>query len=142
MIVIDEYVAVYAVLAEWPQGLPDDELALPASRHWRLLQALHAPKGGQLSRVLSHLPDSDQAIIRHPLPSVFQVLDPRPLLDDAAAIAARYGGTGLLIAETLAASLTFGKQAWFGTPSNVGRVIHEAAGELDITLHVIGSTGR
>lgn len=36
---------------------------------------------------------------------VLQVLDPRPLLDEAAAIAARYGGTGLLIAESLAAGL-------------------------------------
>jgi hypothetical protein len=39
---------------------------------------------------------------------VLQVLDPRPLLDKAASIAARYGGTGLLIAESLAAGLAYG----------------------------------
>lgn len=135
MIVVDEYVAVRVVLGDWPPGLPDDDLALPASRHWRLLQALHVPRGGQLSRILSSLPESDRAVVRHPHPEVFQVLDPRPLLDDAAAIAARYGGTGLLIAETLAAGLMLGKQLWFGRADNVGRLVHRAAGELGIAVH-------
>jgi hypothetical protein len=136
VIVIDEYLAVRVVLADWPPELPDDELALPASRHWRLLQALHAPRGGQLSQILSLLPESDRDVVRHPRPEVFQVVDPRPLLDDAAAIAARYGGTGLLIAETLAAGLTLGRQLWFGTATNVGRVIDQAAGELGIAVHI------
>ncbi len=64
------------------------------------------------------------------------MLDSRPLLDDAAAIAARYRRTGLLIAETLAAGLAFGRQLWFGTPANIGRVVEQAAGELGITIHV------
>ena len=64
------------------------------------------------------------------------MLDPRPLLDDAAAIAARYGGTGLLIAETLAAGLTLGRQLWFGTAANVGRVVARAGGELGIAVQV------
>lgn len=136
MIVIDEYLAVRVVLADWPAELPDDELALPASRHWRLLQALHAPRGGQLSRILSLLPESDRDVVRHPHPEVFQVLDPRPLLDDAAAIAARYGGTGLLIAETLAAGLTLGRQLWFGTAANVGHLVARAGGELGIAVQV------
>ena len=136
MIVIDEYLAVRIVLAEWPSELPDDELALPASRHWRLLQALHAPRGGRLSQILSLLPESDRDVVRHPRAEVFQVLDPRPLLDDAAAIAGLYGGTGLLVAETLAAGLTFGRQLWFGTAANVGRVVERAAGELGIAVHV------
>ena len=42
MIVIDEYLAVRVVGGDWPDQLPDDDLALPASRHWRLLQRLHA----------------------------------------------------------------------------------------------------
>lgn len=65
-----------------------------------------------------------------PHPEVLQVLDPRPLLDDAAAIAARYGGTGLLIAETLAAGLAYGG-LYFGTRQNVGRVVARAAADLD-----------
>ncbi|MGH9063857.1 MAG: hypothetical protein ACRD0L_07810 [Acidimicrobiales bacterium] len=68
---------------------------------------------------------------------MFGVLDARPLLDDAALIAARYGGTGWLIAETLAAGLAFGEQLWFGIPANVGRLVDRAAGELGIAVHVI-----
>lgn len=75
--------------------------------------------------------------VRHPHPEVFGVLDARPLLDDAALIAARYGGTGWLIAETLAAGLAFGEQLWFGIPANVGRLVDRAAGELGIAVHVI-----
>jgi hypothetical protein len=33
VIVIDEYLAVRVLRADWPAGLPDDELALPVSRH-------------------------------------------------------------------------------------------------------------
>src|ERR1035441_7083782 len=52
MIVIDEYLAMRVVFASdgWPTDLPDTEdLVLPASRHWRLLQCIHGPGGGQLS---------------------------------------------------------------------------------------------
>ena len=35
------------------RSLPDDELGLPASRHWRLLQRVHDPGSGQLSRLLA-----------------------------------------------------------------------------------------
>ena len=45
MIVIDEYLALRVLLAQWPERLPGDELALPTSRHWRLLQALHGGRG-------------------------------------------------------------------------------------------------
>ena len=135
--VIDEYLAVRVVFARWPEGLPNDELAVPASRHWRLLQALHSPRGGQLSQVLSPLSEPDRAALRWPHPEVLQVLDPRPLLDEAAMIAARFGGTGLLIAESLAAGLAHNRQLWFGTPANVGRLLERAAGELGIDLHVL-----
>jgi hypothetical protein len=44
LIVIDEYLAVRVMGGAWPEALPDDEdLALPACRHWRLLQRVHAP---------------------------------------------------------------------------------------------------
>jgi hypothetical protein len=50
MIVIDEYLAVRVLRGDrWPDGLPDTEdLVLPTSRHWRLLQRIHAPGAGQL----------------------------------------------------------------------------------------------
>ncbi len=57
-------------------------------------------------------------------------------MDEAAAVAARYGGTGLLIAETLAAGLSFGRQLWFGMNAHVGRVMGRAAGDLGIAVHV------
>lgn len=137
MIVVDEYLAVRVVGGAWPESLPDDEdLALPACRHWRLLQRVHAPGDGQLSQILAQLSDAGRDGIRHPHPEVLGVLDPRPLLDDAAALAARYGG-GLLIAETLAAGLVHGRRLFFGTPANVGRHLASAAEDLGIAVHVI-----
>ena len=138
MIVVDEYLAARVVGGDWPGGLPDDELALTASRHWRLLQALHGGRGGQLSQLLAPLSPAGRDSLRHPHPEVLQVLDPRPLLDEAAMIAARFGGTGLLIAESLVAGLGFGRQLWFGNSANVGRLTERAAGELGIEVQVIG----
>lgn len=137
MLVIDEYVAVRVLGGSWPAELPDDDLALPASRHWRLLQRIHAPGTGQLSQLLGGLPSSDLDVVRHPHPEVLQVLDPRPLLDSAAAIAAHYSAGGLLIAETLAAGLAHGRQLWFGTERNVGQALRRIADDLGILVHVI-----
>jgi len=117
VILIDEYLAIRVLGGAWPDGLPDDDLGLTASRHWRLLQRIHAPAGGQLSRRLEALPIEDLGVVRHPHPEVLQILDSRPLLDDAARLAARYGG-GLLIAESLAAALAHGPPAG---PSKCGR---------------------
>lgn len=136
MIVIDEYLAVRVLGGGWPDALPDDELVLPSTRHWRLLQRVHAPGPGQLSQLLAGLPGDDLGVVRWPHHEVLQVLDPRPLLDDAAVLAARYGGTGLLVAETLAAGLAHGRQLWFGTPINVGNLLRRAADELGIAVHV------
>lgn len=138
MIVIDEYLAVRVLGGSWPDELPDDELALPASRHWRLLQRVHTPSTGQLSRLLGALPGGDLGVVRWPHPEVLQILDPRPLLDEAAAIAATYGGTGLLVAESLAAGLAYGRQLWFGTEQNVGYLLARAADDLGLAVHVSG----
>lgn len=136
MIVVDEYLAVRVLRGTWPVGLPDDQLALTASRHWRLLQALHGHRGGQLSRLFAGTSPALVAAIRWPHPSVLAILDPRPLLDQAAVVAARLGGTGLLVAETLVAGLAHGRQLWFGTPANVGRRLELAAGELGLAVRV------
>jgi hypothetical protein len=137
VIVIDEYLALRVLGGDWPDGLPDDDdLALPASRHWRLLQRVHAPSGGQLSQRLAALPGRDLTVVRHPHPEVLQILDPRPLLDEAAALAARYGG-GLLLAETLVAGLLHRRALWFGTDANVGRFLARAAEDLDVAVHVL-----
>lgn len=111
----------------------DETLVLPAYRHYRLLQRIHTPGTGQLSQILS---EADEAAIRRPHPEVLQILDPRPLLDEAARIGAAYGSAGLLVGETLAAGLTYGRQLWFGTSRNVGRRLSEIAADLGIELHV------
>ncbi|MGH3576994.1 MAG: hypothetical protein ACRDU0_05495 [Mycobacterium sp.] len=137
MIVIDEYLAVRVVGGQWPKGLPDDEdLVLPTSRHWRLLQRIHAPGGGQLSQVLGSLSPAGRDSIRYPHPEVLQVADPRPLLDEAARLGARFGG-GWLVDETLAAGLHHGRALWFGTERNVGRGLRAAADDLGIAVQVV-----
>jgi hypothetical protein len=137
VIVVDEYLAVRVVGADWPDLLPDSEdLVLPASRHWRLLQRLHSPGGGQISAALASLSAAGREGIRFPHPEILQVLDPRPLLDEAAQIAGRFGG-GWLVAETLAAGLTYGRALWFGSEGNVGRVLATAAQALGIDVRVV-----
>lgn len=50
MLVIDEYLAMRVLVGARPDELPDDEpLALPAYRHYWLLQRVHQPGTGQLS---------------------------------------------------------------------------------------------
>ena len=134
---IDEYLAVRVVGGQWPEGLPDDEdLVLPISRHWRLLQRIHRPSDGQLSQLLMTLSPAGQDGIRYPHPEVLQILDPRPLLDEAAQLGARFRG-GWLINETLAAGLHHRRALWFGTERNVGRTLRSAASEVGIAVHVV-----
>ncbi|MBI2705045.1 MAG: hypothetical protein HYX32_07115 [Actinobacteria bacterium] len=135
---IDEYLAVRVMAGAWPTELPDDDVALTASRWWRLLQRIHDPGTGQLSRLLATLGPDDQLVLRHPHPEVLEVLDPRPLLDDAAAINARYRSAGLLVAESLCAGLVHGRQLWFGPHRNVGVRLAEIADDLDIAIRVLG----
>lgn len=134
MFVIDEYLAVRVLVGARPDQLGDDEpLALTTYRHFRLLQRVHAPGTGQLSSLLA---DADRQVIRRPHPEVLQIIDPRPLLDEAAAIGARYRTAGLLVGETLAAGLMYGRQLWFGSERNVGARLAEIADDLRIDIHV------
>ncbi|MDE0804601.1 MAG: hypothetical protein OSA99_14935 [Acidimicrobiales bacterium] len=137
MLVIDEYLAVRGLAGAWPSELSDTEtLVLPSSRHFRLLQRLHQPGGGQLSQLLEQLSDGGADTIVNPHPEVLSILDPRPLLNIAAGISAAHGIGGLLNCETLAAGLTHGRELWFGTARNVGRLLTEVADDLDISIHV------
>lgn len=135
---IDEYLAVDVVRGEWPDGLPDDDaLVLPVTRRYRLLQRIHDPGSGQLSAILAQLSGTGRETIRHPHPEVLQVLDPRPLLDEAASIGACYRIGGLLVTETLAAGLTHRRALYFGTDANIGRRMREIAADLGIAVHVV-----
>lgn len=136
MLVIDEYLAVRVLGGDWPEGLPDDdELGLPASRHWRLLQRVHAPGTGRLSQLLAALPGNDLSVVRWPHPEVLQVIDPRPLLDEAARITARFGG-GWIIGETVAAGLTYGRHLYYGAAENIGASERAATTALGVAIHV------
>jgi hypothetical protein len=135
VLVVDEYLAVDVVRGAWPEGLPDDEvLGLTASRHYRLLQRIHDPGSGQLSTILATLSEAGRETVRNPHPEVLHVLDPRPLLDEAAAI----GTGGMLVTETLAAGLAYGRALYFGTEANVGLRLAEIAADLGIAVHVVG----
>ena len=134
MLIVDEYLAIRILVGDIPTEIdPDETFALPAYRHYRLLQRVHAPGTGQLTSLLD---ETDLAAIRRPHPEVLQILDPGPLLDDAAAIGAAYNAAGLLNGETLAAGLAHGRQLWFGTPRNIGKRLTEIAEDLDIAIHI------
>lgn len=136
MIIVDEYIAVRVILGRWPAAMPDDEVALPTMGHWRLLQALHRPRGGQLSRIVAELSESGRSALRWPHPEVLQVLDPRPLMDRAAALAARFGG-GWRNAEILAAGVANRADLWFGATTNVGPSVTAGAEGLGLAVHVL-----
>jgi len=137
LLIVDEYLALRVLAGDVPEEVDADEtFGLPAYRHYRLLQRVHAPGKGQLSTLLS---ESDLAAIRRPHPEVLQILDPRPLLDDAAAIGAAYRAAGLLNGETLAAGLAHGHTLWFGRERNVGDRLAEIANDLRIRIRVVQS---
>jgi hypothetical protein len=138
VIVVDEYLAIDSLLGDLSDIVPDEPLALTASAHWRLLQRIHSPSGGQMSQALAGLSPAGRDVLRRPIPSVLEVLDPRPLLDEAAQVAGRYGGAGLLVAEMIAAGLVHGRQLWFGNPRNIGVRLREIADDLGIAIHVAG----
>ncbi len=135
MLVIDEYLAVRVLVGDRPTARARRGRTARLARvsPHRLLQRIHAPGTGQLSGLLAA---SDQQAIHRPHPEVLQILDPRPLLDEAAAIGARYRSAGLLVGETLAAGLTYGHQLWFGTPRNIGGRLAEIAADLHIAVRV------
>ena len=136
MIVVDESRAIRRLLGDVPEDLPDEPLAITTAAQWRILQRIHAPSDGQLSRALGALSPAGRAVFRQPSPFVLDVIDPRPLLDEAAQIAARYGNTGLLISETAAAGLAHRTRLWFGNPRNIGIRLREIAEDLGIAIHI------
>ena len=136
MIVVDEYLAIRSLTGVLPASLPDEPLALTTSAHWRILQRIHAPGTGQLSLAMGALSPTGRAALREPVPAVLEVVDPRPLLDQAAEIAAAYGNTGWLVAETLVAGLSHGRQLWFGNERNIGRRLREIADDLGVAIHL------
>jgi len=75
--------------------------------------------------------------MRYRHPEVLQVLDPRPILERAATLFARFNDTGWFVAETSAAGSRNGGTLWFGDEQNVGRPLKRAAEQRSIEIHVI-----
>jgi hypothetical protein len=50
--IVDEYVALRALVGDWPAEIPIDLLGLTYTRHWRLLAAMAVPTAGRISRPL------------------------------------------------------------------------------------------
>ena len=129
VIVIDEYLAVRVVGGDWPAALPDDELALTASRHWRLLQALHHPRRGQLSRILAAAPGADRGGVRFPHPEVLRSSTPRPLLDEAAQPRRPLRRDGAARRRDASRRGSPTARSTSAPSANVGRLLARAAGE-------------
>lgn len=89
-----------------------------------------------MSRALAGLSARARLALQRPSPAVPEILDPRPLLDEAASIAAAFGGTGLLIAETVTTALRHEQVLWLGGERNVGTRLREIADDLGIAIHV------
>jgi hypothetical protein len=138
VIVIDEYLAVVWCAATGPMVCPTTTCPLyrPAGITPCCNESM-TPGSGQLSAVLARLSETGRETIRHPYPEVLRILDPRPLLDEAASIGARFRTGGLLITESLAAGLAYGQALYFGTEANVGRRLNEIATALGIAVHVL-----
>jgi hypothetical protein len=124
---------------DWPEGLPDAELRLPASRHWRPLQQVHTPSSGLLSRLLAALSGDHFEVVRWPYRDVLQVLDTCPLLDQAR-ITARFGG-GWMVGETIAAGWAHGRCPHYGAADNFGPPERSAGSRAALDIRVIISTG-
>lgn len=86
-------------------------------------------------RVLATLRPAERDALCFPHPEVLQIIDSRPLLDEAARLGERFGG-GWLVDETLVAGLHNGRALWFGSECNVGGLVAGAADELGIAVHV------
>ena len=121
VIVVDEYLAIRSLLGVLPEG-PSRRAAVRS----RPQRTGGCCSGCTLRPAVSsrrRSPRCRRRIARHcgsRIVRCIEVLDPRPRLDEAAQIAARFGKTGWLIAETVTAGLTYGRQLWFGSERNVG----------------------
>lgn len=137
MIVIDESAALRLCAGTLAGGESDGAFVLPASRHWRLLLGLHSRPAARGDDPVASLAAPARAALRFPGAHVFGVLDPRPLLDRAAALAVRHAPCPLPVAETVAAALHYAAPLGFGDPRNVDPRLVAIAAELRIPVHVL-----
>jgi hypothetical protein len=135
--IVDEYVALRALVGDWPAEIPRDLLGLTYARHWRLLSALAVPGRGRISRRLSALSNDDREAIRRPHPDLVEVLDPRATSVLAADLLQSIGPTSVLIAETLAAAIHHRSEISVGDPQNAAGTMAQHADRLGVTLTIV-----
>lgn len=103
MLIIDEYLAVRVLGGNWPDGAP--ATTSPSQRRGTggYCSASTPPAGGNCPASSTSSAPPDARACATLTPKCSRSSTPRPLLDEAASIAARYGAGGLLIAESLRA---------------------------------------
>lgn len=146
MILVDEYVALRAIVGRPPAVLVGETLALTYSRTYRLMRALLDPGPsrlkvrGRFTRLVDALDAADLHILRDrlaaPDPAVLSVVDPRPLLRTAGALQNGYI-VSMLQAETLAAAVINNWPIRFAEPGSASDPVRRAAEELGLDLVVI-----
>ncbi len=130
MIIVDDQLSA-AVLSE-RRSFPDD-VATTWAFHFRLLRALHDPRGGgQLTQASA---DGLLPIAAKPPPELLMVLDPRTTTDQAAAFAIA-DRLNLLTAQLLAAATHHGATVAL-SDGNVGRSWPALFEDHGIALEVI-----
>lgn len=130
MIIIDDKLSLDALAGRFE---PTEPVAITWSFHYRLLRALRdESRWGALSRTAT----ADVLhIATDPPASRLQVLDPRPVTDDAAQLAVRHG-LNVLAAELMAAAKRYQAAVHLSAP-NVGRRWPEVMDAEGISLTIV-----
>lgn len=146
MLLVDEYVALPALVGRAPRPVQDEALAITYGRAYRLTRALLDPGPGRLqvrgrfTRLVDGLTPADQHALHEQLadpdPALLTVVDPRPLIRATGAIQNTYA-LSMLQAETLAAALTHDWPIRFAEPASAPEAVRRAAEELGLDLQLI-----
>ena len=146
MILVDEYVALPALVGLPPAQLAGEALAMTYSRAYRLTRALLDPGPGRLAtrgrftRLVEALSAADLQLLHErladPDPAMLTIVDPRPLIRAAGAIQNTYA-LSLLQAETLAAAVTYDWPIRFAEPDSASEPVRRAAVELGLDLDTL-----
>lgn len=148
MHLVDEFGGLLVLAGRSPAALEGHSVALTYGRAYRLTRALLDPGPGRLqvrgrfNRLVDGLSVADRDSLHDLLvnadPTVFMIVDPRPLIRTTAAIQNTYA-LSLLQAETLAAAVTGDLAVRFVDRDSATNTLRTAATELGVDLAVVQS---
>ncbi|HEX2698848.1 MAG TPA: hypothetical protein VHM89_01415 [Acidimicrobiales bacterium] len=146
MLLVDEYVALPALVGRAPEPVQGQALAMTYGRTYRLTRALLDPGPGRLqvrgrpTRLVDGLSPVDQHTLHEQLadpdPRLLTIVDPRPLIRATGAIQNTYA-LSMLQAETLAAALTHDWAIRFADAASAPDPVRRAAEELGLDLQIL-----